>query len=243
MATSTRKKVRKARKPAPVKTAPDPQLPNPYYEVRDSAVHGRGCFARQFIPKGTRIAEYIGDRITWAEADKRYEGYDVNDNHTFLFIVDKKTVVDGGVNGNDARFINHSCDENVQSTVEKGRVYLDAIKDIQQGEELGFDYQIGRDKNDPPNVDEIFACRCGSPKCRGTMLWPAKRPKPRKKKRSSVKTAAKKVASKSAKKVAKKAAKKAVKKASKKVARKKVAKKVAKKAVKKAAKKKAAKKK
>ena len=53
------------------------------------------------------------------------------------------------------------------------------MRDIEKGEELGYDYQIGRDKNDPPNVDEIYACRCGSPKCRGTMLWPAKRPKPK----------------------------------------------------------------
>ena len=40
---------------------------------------------------------------------------------------------------------------------------------------LGYDYQIGRDKSDPANVDQIYACRCGSPKCRGSMLWPPKR--------------------------------------------------------------------
>ncbi len=216
-----------------VKTAPDPYQPNPWYAVRNSKVHGKGCFARQFIPKGTRISEYVGDRVTWAEADARYEGYDVNDNHTFLFIVDRKTVIDGGVGGNEARFINHSCDENCESTVEKSRVYIDAIKDIQKGEELGYDYQIGRDKNDPPNVDEIYACRCGSPKCRGTMLFPAKRPKPKKKKRAAGKTAA----AKRGKTVAKKAAKKVAKKAAKKAAGKKVAKKAAKKVARKAAKK------
>jgi hypothetical protein len=52
-------------------------------------------------------------------------------------------------------------------------VFVDAIKDLKKGEELGYDYQIGRDKEDPPNVDEIYACRCGSPKCRGSMLWPS----------------------------------------------------------------------
>ena len=56
--------------------------------------------------------------------------------------------------------------------IENGRVFIDAARDIRPGEELGYDYQIGRDKDDPPNVDEIYACRCGSPQCRGTMLWP-----------------------------------------------------------------------
>jgi uncharacterized protein len=159
----------------------------PWYVVRRSKIHGKGVFARRDIPKGTRIVEYLGDRISHKEADERYEGHDPNDNHTFLFIVDRRTVIDGGVKGNDARFINHSCDGNCESEIEKGRVYIEAIKDIGKGEELGYDYQIGRSKEDPPNVDEIYACRCGSPKCRGTMLWPPKRPKPRKKAKAKVK--------------------------------------------------------
>ena len=183
------------------KVAPDPLKPTPWFAVRNSRVHGKGCFARRFIPKGTRVAEYIGDRITWKEADRRYEGYDVNDNHTFLFIIDRKTVIDGGVGGNGARFINHSCAENCESTVEKGHVYIDAVKDIAKGEELGYDYQIGRDKNDPPNVDEIYACRCGAKNCRGTMLWPAKRPK-----QKAAKKATRKLAGKAAKQAAKKKA-------------------------------------
>jgi hypothetical protein len=212
MATQRKKAAKKAKKEP--RLAPDPYKLNPWFLVRNSKVHGKGCFARKDIPKGTRISEYVGDRITWAESDKRYEGYDVNDNHTFLFIVDRKTVIDGGVGGNDARYINHSCAENCESTVEKSRVYIDAIKDIKKGEELGYDYQIGRDKNDPPNVDEIYACRCGAPKCRGTMLWPAKRPKPKKKKKVA-KKAAKKAGKKAGKKAAKKAGKKAGKKAKK----------------------------
>jgi hypothetical protein len=164
---------------------------NPWYVVRRSKIHGKGVFARRDIPKGTRVVEYLGDRISHKEADDRYEGHDPNDNHTFLFIVDRKTVIDGGVSGNDARFINHSCDGNCESEIEKGRVYIEAIKNIKKGEELGYDYQIGRSKEDPPNVDEIYACRCGSPKCRGTMLWPAKRPKPRKRAKAKRKTTAK----------------------------------------------------
>lgn len=148
----------------------------PMIRVRNSRIHGKGVFATRRIRKGTRIIEYVGERLSHEEADRRYEDHDVNDNHTFLFIVDKKTVIDAGVGGNESRFINHSCDGNCESVIENGRVYIEAVRTIQPGEELCYDYEIGRDPDDPPNVDEIFACRCGSPKCRGTMLWPPKRP-------------------------------------------------------------------
>ena len=154
-------------------------------EVRRSNVHGLGVFAAKHIPKGTRIIEYVGERVSHDEADRRYEEKDANDSHTFLFIVDSKTVIDAGVDGNDARFFNHSCDPNCESTVEKRRVYIEAIRDIEAGAELTYDYQIQREDDDPDNIDEVFACRCGFPQCRGTMLWPTerkpKRSKPKKK--------------------------------------------------------------
>ena len=155
---------------------------SPPIEVRDSSVHGRGVFAARAIKKGERIIEYLGERVSHKEADRRYELKDENDSHTFLFIVDSRTVIDAGVDGNDARFFNQSCDPNCESTVEKKRVFIDAMRDIAQGEELTYDYQIYRDWDDPDNIDEVFACRCGSPKCRGTMLWP---PEPKKKKRAA----------------------------------------------------------
>jgi hypothetical protein len=148
-----------------------------WIKVRNSRIHGKGVFAAKRIPKGTRLIEYLGDRVTHAQADERYDGHDPNDNHTFLFIVDAKTVIDAGVGGNAARFINHSCDGNCESVIEDRRVFIEATREIAKGEELGYDYEIGREKDDPPNVDEIFACRCGSPKCRGTMLWPAEDPR------------------------------------------------------------------
>lgn len=176
---------------------PDKTEKNPWYEVRKSSVHGYGGFAIRDIPKGTRITEYLGDRISHAEADKRYEDHDENDNHTFLFIVDKRTVIDAGVGGNNARFINHQCDPNCESNIVKGRVFIEALRDIKKGEELGYDYQIGREKDDPPNVDEIYACRCGSPKCRGTMLWPPKRPSPRKRKKKATRNGSARTAARS----------------------------------------------
>lgn len=158
------------------------QPKNEWFIVRNSPVHGYGCFARKFIPKKTRIAEYVGERLSHKEADKRYEDADPDDNHTFLFIADRKTVIDATRGGNDSRFINHSCDGNCTSETEKGRVFIETIKDIQKGEELGYDYQIPRDKEDPPDVDKTYACRCGSPKCRGSMLWPPMKKKAKKKK-------------------------------------------------------------
>ena len=159
-------------------------------EVRRSDVHGLGVFAAKRIPKGARIIEYVGERVSHDEADRRYEEKDANDSHTFLFIVDSKTVIDAGVDGNDARFFNHSCDPNCESTVEKRRVYIEAIRDIESGTELTYDYQIQREDDDPDNIDDVFACRCGFAKCRGTMLWPTERKPKRKKAKKKAKTAA-----------------------------------------------------
>lgn len=152
--------------------------------VRRSRVHGRGVFALRRIRKGTRIIEYLGDRVTHRQADLRYEHKDISDNHTFLFIVDRNVVIDGGSNGNEARFINHSCDPNCESLIDDRRVFIEAIRTIQPGEEITYDYQIGRDRADPPDVDDIFACRCGAHGCRGSMLWPPRR-RPREPRRAT----------------------------------------------------------
>jgi uncharacterized protein len=144
-------------------------------QVRGSPLHGLGVFALQRIAKGTRIIEYLGERVSHAEADRRYESKDAADNHTFLFIVDARTVIDAGVNGNEARFVNHACAPNCESVIENGRVFIDAVRNIAPGEELTYDYQIQREADDPPDIDAIFACHCGLKGCRGTMLWPPRR--------------------------------------------------------------------
>jgi SET domain-containing protein len=179
--TKKRKSIDMSSQPQPTKGGP-PVASSALIEVRNSAVHGRGVFAVAPIKKGARIIEYLGDRVSHDAADKRYEDHDESDNHTFLFIVDKQTVIDAGVGGNDARFINHQCKGNCESVIQHRRVFIDATRDISPGEELGYDYEIGREKDDPPNVDEIYACRCGSPQCRGTMLWPPKKPEPKRRK-------------------------------------------------------------
>ena len=172
MSQARRKRAGRRNKPKAVTAIPArPDM----VRVRRSRLHGRGMFALRRIRKGTRIIEYFGDRVSHREADLRYEDKDITDNHTFLFIVDRGVVIDGGRNGNDARFINHSCDPNCESVIEDRRVFIEAIRTIRPGEELTYDYQIGRDREDPPDVDEIFGCRCGAASCRGSMLWPARR--------------------------------------------------------------------
>ena len=164
--------------------------PEPLFEVRHSPVHGLGAFALRPIRRGTRIVEYLGQRVSHREADRRYESKDANDAHTFLFIVDSKTVIDAGVDGNEARFLNHSCNPNCESVIEKRRVFIEAIRNIEPGEEMTYDYQIQREDDDPPGIEEVFACRCGFPQCRGTMLWPQDPPAKRGKRKPKRQAAA-----------------------------------------------------
>ncbi len=161
----------------------------PLVEVRNSPVHGLGVFALQRIRKGTRVIEYLGERVSHKEADRRYDLKQPEDNHTFLFIVDSRTVIDAGVDGNAARFINHTCAPNCESVTQNRRVFIEAIRTIEKGDELAYDYRIEWDPSDPPNIDEIFACRCGAADCRGTMLWPPPAERRKKKKKAAGKRA------------------------------------------------------
>ncbi len=165
---------------------------SPPYRVRRSKIHGTGVFATRRIAKGTRIVEYLGERITHAEADRRYAGKADDDNHTFLFTVDARTVIDAGVGGNAARYINHSCAPNCETVVEERRIFIEAIKEIAPGEELAYDYMIERDADDPPNIEQVFGCRCGADGCRGTMLLPPRRPPARRPARRDERPAARK---------------------------------------------------
>lgn len=155
------------------------------YEVRRSRIHGRGVYATRVIPAGTRVVEYLGERISHEEADARYEEKGQDDGHTFLFVVDDKICIDAGVDGNEARYINHSCDPNCETIIEDGRVFIDAIREIRPGEELGYDYQLTWESTDDPAELALYACRCGAATCRGTMLDPV--PLDRKRRRKTAK--------------------------------------------------------
>jgi len=159
------KKHHKVLKKKKIKAAPQPLI-----EARNSRIHGRGVYAIAPIKKGTRIIEYLGERVSHAEADRRYEQKGDDDGHTFLFIASNRTVIDAGVNGNDARFINHSCAPNCETVIENSRVFIDAIRNIKPGEELGYDYQLTWESTDDPVELALYSCHCGAKKCRGTML-------------------------------------------------------------------------
>lgn len=174
------------------------KVTSPLIEVRNSKIHGRGVYAKHRIVKGGRIIEYLGDRVSHAEADRRYELKTENDGHTFLFIVDRRTVIDGGVGGNEARFINHGCDPNCETVTEKRRIFIEAIRDIKPGEELCYDYQLTWESTDDPEENALYACRCGAKQCRGSML--DVEPLDKKKKKKTAKKAVKKTAKKATRK-------------------------------------------
>jgi len=146
--------------------------PNPYIELRTSKIQGTGAFAARDIKKGTRIIEYLGQRISWRTADKRYDDDKMGRHHTFLFTVDEKVVIDGAVQGNAARFLNHSCDGNCEAIDDRKRIFIEARRNIRAGDELLYDYQYERTDDHTEEDEKFYACRCGAAKCRGTILAP-----------------------------------------------------------------------
>ena len=125
--------------------------------IRSSDIHAAGCYTTTRIPKGKRVAEYTGPRLTKDEADLLYESRPI----TYLFgLGDGSTVIDGHCM---AMFINHSCDPNCESDEENGRVWIKAIKNIPPGAEITYDYCLYDGGDDPQH------CNCGAKSCRGTM--------------------------------------------------------------------------
>ncbi len=163
---SVTKSVAKSAVKAPKRVKPPK---SPYYEVRRSKIQGRGAFAILPIRKGKKIDEYWGQPISHEEADRRYDDSDGR-HHTFLFVLDDDTVLDARYGGNDARFINHSCDPNCETVIEDGHIWIKAIKPIKPETELVYDYRFEwQDEYEPEDV-RYYACRCGTKKCRGTIL-------------------------------------------------------------------------
>ncbi|MFI5232566.1 MAG: SET domain-containing protein [Gemmatimonadales bacterium] len=143
------------------------------FVIRGSKIAGRGAFATRPIRKGERIIEYLGERVSHAVADERYDDHKDGVHHTFLFSVNRKVVIDASVDGNEARFINHSCDPNCESVIEGGRVFIDAAKAIRTGTELAYDYAYTRDGSETEEEEAgLYGCRCGAKSCRRTILAP-----------------------------------------------------------------------
>ena len=140
------------------------------FAVRQSPIQGLGAFATRAIPEGTRIIEYAGERLTPAEAEARYPDEPGQRHHTFLFAIDDDVVVDASVNGNEARFLNHSCAPNCDVVVDAKRLWIEAIHDIEVGEELVYDYAFVLAERHTPAVKKRYPCTCGAITCRGTIL-------------------------------------------------------------------------
>jgi uncharacterized protein len=151
--------------------------------VRRSPIHGNGVFAARDIKRGASLIRYRGHLLSHDEADECYGGT-VDTGHTFLFILNDHYVVDANRGGNEARWINHSCEPNCEPALvespsgdpTRDRIVIEAMRDIRAGEELSYDYGIVLDVRHTRRMKQIWACRCGARSCTGTML----KSKPRK---------------------------------------------------------------
>ena len=141
-------------------------------QVRRSGVHGRGVFALQDIAEGEVLIEYVGEVISWDEAQRRHPHDPSQPNHTFDFHVDEDRVIDASVGGNSARWINHSCDPNCWADEQDGRIFITARRAIAAGEELNYDYGLIIEERYTKKLKAEYPCHCASAQCRGTLLAP-----------------------------------------------------------------------
>ncbi|HCN78964.1 MAG TPA: hypothetical protein DIT13_17445 [Verrucomicrobiales bacterium] len=149
--------------------------PPRYWIVRRSSIHHRGLFARTDIPKDSPILEYVGEKITKAESDRRGKALLEKSKNSgcaavYIFTLNKRHDLDGGKAGNPARLINHSCDPNCEAYIIRGRVWIYSRKDIKAGDELTYNYGFDLE------TWEDHPCRCGSTRCAGHIVdeqyWP-----------------------------------------------------------------------
>lgn len=145
-------------------------------QTRRSGVHGKGVFAMQDLAEGETIIEYTGEIITWDEAMDRHPHDPEQPNHTFYFHVDEDRVIDALYGGNSSRWINHSCDPNCEADEVNGRVFIKALRNIAEGEELNYDYGLVIEERYTAKLKAEYPCWCGAAQCRGTLLAPKRRP-------------------------------------------------------------------
>ena len=148
-------------------------------QVRRSKIHGSGVFAAVDIKKGEFIIEYKGLLRSHQDVDAAYEDEDET-GHTFLFTLNDQYVLDANIDGNEARWINHSCSPNCESShledpsgdPSKDRIVIEALRRIKAGEELSYNYGIRLAERHTPKLKKLWACLCGKANCTGTMLQP-----------------------------------------------------------------------
>ena len=116
--------------------------------------------------------EYVGEVITWEQAQARHPHNPLDPNHTFYFHIDELRVIDGLIGGNSSRWINHSCDGNCEASEENGRIFIRARRAIAAGDELTYDYGLIIDERYTKKLKAQYPCWCGAALCRGTLLAP-----------------------------------------------------------------------
>ena len=142
------------------------------WKVKKSKVHGTGIFATEDIQKNTKIIEYIGEKVSKTEGDRRSERRikkylrSRSTGSVYIFELNKKYDIDGSPLYNKARYINHSCSANCEVDIIRGRIWISSIKNIKTGEELSYDYGYEFDKDDYRD----HSCRCGSKNCIGFII-------------------------------------------------------------------------
>lgn len=145
--------------------------------TRRSPIHGNGVFAARDLPVEHRVIEYRGRLRTHAQTDRLY-GDSLETGHTFLFTLNDRYVIDANVDGNAARWINHSCAPNCQALLieardgdpKKDRVVIETLRPVTAGEELTYDYRITLEVRHTAKLKKLWSCRCGAAACTGTML-------------------------------------------------------------------------
>ena len=141
-------------------------------QTRRSGVHGKGVFAVQDLAEGEVVIEYVGEIISWQEAQARHPHDPAQPNHTFYFSLEDGNVIDALHGGNSSRWINHSCAGNCEADEVNGRVFIKALRNIPAGEELNYDYGLIIDERYTSKLKAEYPCWCGASTCRGTLLAP-----------------------------------------------------------------------
>ncbi len=136
-----------------------PQSTTEFLFFRESGIHGKGAFAAVPIAAGTQVIEYLGLKIDKAESLRRCIA-----ENPYIFNLDEEHDLDGNVEWNPARFINHSCNANCDAELSEGRIWIRARRDIAAGEEISFNY--GYDLTDYRE----HPCHCGAEGCVGYIV-------------------------------------------------------------------------
>lgn len=138
---------------------------NKYIVKKKSGIHGWGIFAKMDIPKGVRIIEYLGEKITKAEAERRgpklveYAKKHKEAGAVYIFVLNKRYDIDGHVGYNIAKYFNHSCAPNCEVDVIRGHIWVLSLRDIKKGEELFYNYGYDLDSyEDHPCLCKASAC-------------------------------------------------------------------------------------